>query len=152
MTTLEEMVSLAKEEAKEIIEVFGQEHEPILLMDTPDGFAVLRTTASSPILLDLLLKFNAYRYVFIAEAWMTRLLNDSPNLGRLERGELAVSQLPPDDRSEILQIIAQERGNPPTVYTYEIDNTGQGRRLGQEKVFVNEPDQRLGGWMILEDW
>lgn len=153
MIAIDEVVKFAKEKSKAIVES-GEEHQQILLAITPQGV--------NPILLrgldkdkfkqnvgGLLRQFHAYAYIFINEAWEAALDKDSPLVPKLMSGEISVSGLPPDDRTEILTIMVAENGKSYCMWFAKIKYTPDDKRyLGEWEEMEGAPEGRV----ILREW
>lgn len=86
----------------------GHEHRPLAIVASPDGVSIVSfgsvpKDAFKNILLDILHKEHAYGYVFVDEAWMTNVAAN-----RIINEGISISELPPDDRDEVICIIAVE--------------------------------------------
>lgn len=151
---LEKAIQLAKEESRKVIEL-GEEHEPMLFILTPDGISLARLVmlkgkdifreATAAVLRQL----HAHAYVFISEAWSVNLAKDSPLLPKLTEGEISVSELPLDDRTEILSIMAVENNKSHQCWFAKIKYTPEGKRyLDEWNMVEGSPEGRL----ILKEW
>lgn len=154
MKTLNEVIELAKSQSKDIVES-GQEHIPILLAMTPASvipvvLADMNKNKFKESMGDLLRCLCAEAYVCVHEARMTLPMEeDSPLQRQVLSGETAVSQLPPDDRAEVLIVAAAENGRSYRMLAARIDYTVEGeRRLGEWR----EMEGDFEGRMILREW
>jgi len=153
MSELEEAIQFAKDVSKTIIES-GEEHRPILIAVTSAGIGLCPL---SPVKKDLwrqtitalLRQLNAYAYVFISEAWTAELPKDSLTTQKLLRGEIKVSELPPDDRIERLLIIAAENGKSIRSWAAKIRYTRESERYLDE---WKEADKVGEGRVIITEW
>lgn len=153
MKELEETIEFAKDISKIIIES-GEEHQPIMFIFTPTGTHVTQLVnvdknLFKPAISMLLRQFHAYAYVFINEAWGAKLSKDSPLLPKLLSGEILVSDLPPDDKEEILTIMVAENEKSYHGYSAKIKYTSEGKR------YLGEWGEMKGiatGRLILKEW
>lgn len=152
MKVLEEATELAKSLSKAIVES-GEEHQPIMIIITPSGIntMLLRGLDKNRFKQDiggLLRQFHAYAYIFIDEAWSATISNDSPLIHKLFSGEISVSELPLDDRDEILTIVATENRKSYRCWTAKIKYTLDKRYLGEWEEMEGAPE----GQLILKEW
>ena len=152
---INDLLEVAKRSAREIVES-GEEHNAIMVVETPHALQVLRVlltdhnkSSFAPAMTCYLRSQNALKYVFISEGWAVKAVADAPITRRLSRGEIRIMDLPPDDRTEILQITAHQRGEPPRLLTAPIRNTPQGRLLGDFTEYVAD---QIGGRMLIKEW
>lgn len=152
--TLDEAVEFAKRTSQKVVES-GGEHIPTVLILTPNGFGVaplggVPKDILQPALHSLLRIFNAYAYIFIDEAWVADLPIDCPTVRKLLRGEVLVSELPPDDKTEVLIIVATENKKPPCFWVAKIRYTPEDKRYLDEweKKGAGEVEGRL----VLREW
>jgi len=145
---IDEMVSLAKEESRKIVEA-GEEHQPIIIARTPAGVVPILVTQLNKAtfresLAGLLRLLRADAYVFICEAWMT-----DGNAGKraLKEGR-AISELPLDDRTEIVFVTAYENGGAQVGYFAKIQTARGERRLSEWQRLEGIPNGR----MVLTRW
>lgn len=153
MIALEETIEFTKKQAKAIVES-GEEHRPIMLVFTPEGITpvLLKDVDKDifkPVISEFLQQLRAYAYIFINEAWATKLSEDSPTVQRLLKGEISVSELPLDDRDEMLIITAAENGKSYRGWSAKIRYTREGKR------YLGEWEEIRGistGRLILKEW
>ena len=157
MPTQQELVTFIEEKARAIIEG-GVEHAPMLFVQGADGwFATVLANLTDEmkagwqeVIPAILRRFQARGYIFITEAWMAEAKTDTA-LGReLANGQKQVSELPLDDRREILWLVAVEKGQPPRMMWAGIDNTPAGRRMRKLEPALSGAD--IGGRMVVRDW
>lgn len=151
---LDEAVSLAKQQSRSIVES-GEEHIPLLLVLTPSGLGLVRPVVKDKntfksALTELLVMLSASAYVMIYGAWSTRIDKDSPLLDRILSGELAISELPLDDREEILTITAVDNGKSYRCWAAKISYDHDNRHLGEWKEMPK--DGAASGRMVLKEW
>ena len=152
---ISDLLEVAKGSARQIIES-GEEHHMIMVIETPHALQVLRILLTDhnkpsfvPAMTHYLQSQNALSYVFISEGWAVKATTGAPIIRRLSSGEIHIVDLPPDDRTEILQIIAHQRGETPHLFTAPIRNTPQGRLLGDFTEFVAD---QISGRMVIKEW
>ncbi|GAI02440.1 unnamed protein product, partial [marine sediment metagenome] len=78
---LEEITNFTKEQARAIVES-GEEHQPIMLVLNSEGVNLvylveIKKDRFKQYITGLLRKLNAYAYIFVNEAWGTKLDKDS---------------------------------------------------------------------------
>ena len=99
----------------------------------------------------LLHRFDAAAYIMVVEAWRSiQLAEDSPLTKRLESGELRVSQLPQDDKEEVVQMLVVENGKSFQCWCAKIKSIADRRFItGWE-----EPPEaiKIAGRMIVSEW
>lgn len=155
MEQIENLVNEAERIAKQVIEVDGLEHKPLLLLDTPDGVEVVGLgrfqghlrQAFPHVVPWLLRKRKATAYIFIYEGW---LAEEEAVQKAKERG-IEIQDLPPDDRVEALQMVVCEKGKEPWLVTAKIYNTPQGRKLG-DYAELKPPILSLEGYLAIKHW
>lgn len=153
MNELDKVIDFAKEQSRAIVES-GDEHVPVMIAISPDSVNIIALVnidkdAFVSNVSRLLRELRAHAYVFINEAWGTRLLSNSPTLRRVLNGEITVSQLPPDDKEEILTVTAVENGRSFTCWSANVKYTRDGSRyLGEWDKMGGIPTGRL----ILKEW
>ncbi len=74
-------------------------------------------------------KLNAPQYVFVSESWAAMLPPDSPLMARLLKGKIRVSELPPDDRTEILNMLIVPRFGEHEMRMAKIKRLPSGKRV-----------------------
>ena len=153
MDSFNELVEYAKERSRAIVEA-GERHAPMMLVLLPDD-----TVAVWPLpemdrdlfknaVANVLRTMGACAYVMVQEAWESAV-QDEATLARLEAGEVQVSDLPADDRRDILMIVAARNGQPCRMLQAEVSETPQGRRLGD---WWEAPAGGIKGRMVIEGW
>jgi len=153
MQTMEQTIQMAKDTSRYIIDS-GEEHMPILIMFTSTevvnaGISGMEKEDFKVVVSQLLRHFHAHAYIFINECWMTKLNMDSPLFQELESGRKQISDLPPDDREEVIVITATENGKSCRMWTANIQYTRDDKRyLGEWK----EMDSVGDGRMTLKEW
>ena len=155
MIVLEQAIQFTKEQAKKIVES-GEEHQPILVALTRDIAIPIPVSSLmqnkdmfKPVVGELLRQLDAYTYIFINEAWVAKLDKDSPLVPKLFRGEISVSGLPLDDKTEILTIMVAENRKTYHIWFAEIKYTPDNKRyLGEWEEMPGSPEGRL----ILKEW
>lgn len=100
---------------------------------------------------NILRELNADAYILVTEAWRTAgLSKDSPLLKRLTAGEVSVSELPADDKQEIVQITSVEKGKSAQCWhadiKYQVD-----RRFISGWIKLSE-DMQFSGRMFITEW
>jgi len=146
---LEQIIDFAKGTSRMIVRE-GEEHIPIIIARTPQGLmpialAKLNKDRFKEAVAKLLHLLQADAYVFVCEAWSAE--GEAVAKKVLEQG-MAVSELPLDDRTEIVSIMAVERGKSPTGCFAKIKTTPQGRELGDWQII----DGVAEGRMVLTEW
>lgn len=150
---LGQAVDFAKKQSKEIVES-GEEHIPIILALTPESANIIPLNGMDKDrfkedICGVLRQLNAYAYVFINEAWVAKLPIDSPTVQRIFNGEVSISELPLDDRIEMLTVAAAENGKSYRMWSAKIRYTREGKRyLGEWEEMGGSPTGRL----ILREW
>lgn len=154
MIDLEEAIQLAKEQAKAIVES-GEEHQPIMLVFTPQGISAMLLEGMDKdrfkqVIGGLLHHLHAHAYILIHEAWTANLDKNSPLVQELLSGRKKVSELPPDDKTETLMIMVAENGKSYRFWSAKIRYTRDGDR------YLDEWEEKKGenptGRMILREW
>ena len=130
-----------------MVEVLQEQHDLIAMVDSGDKMSVVAFNLSdgdkhsfAPALKRLLRELKAIRYVLISEAWATT--SSRPNTE-----DIKVSELPLDDREEIIQILAVENKGTRRGKMAVIDNTPHGRKLREFR-----PVEVLSGRMVVKEW
>ena len=83
------------------------------------------------------------------EEQKTRLQKGSPLIPKLDSGEILVSDLPPDDKCEVVMITAVENGESYRSWCANIQYTSDDKRvLGEWK----ENPTDVVGRMVLKQW
>lgn len=146
---IEQIVDFAKGTSRMIIRE-GEEHIPIIIARTPQGvipiaLAKINKDTFKQVLAKLLRQLQADAYVFICEAWSAE--GEALAKKVLEQG-VAVSELPLDDRTEIVSIMAVENGKPAKGCFAKIKTRPQGRELGEWQT----KDGVADGRMVLTEW
>lgn len=142
----------AQEGAKTFIEQTGEEHEPILLVETPEGTATgvfddFNKDAFKEQVTKALREQKASGYVFITEAWQAT----HESLHKVSNGEAHVSGLPPDDREEVIMTITVEKGKSPRVSSAVIVRTSEGRTVNKFRSDI-EAEGVIEDHMVVMDW
>ena len=158
MSEIDELIEVAKVTSRHIIEDLQQEHIPIMLILTPRGKigAPVRLETKEDkenfqtIATSLLHQLNAYAYAFISEAWMSSLPVDSPTGKDLLNGTKRVTELPLDDREEILCIHVVKRDayhkEVSAKIKYKVDNSRYLDKWEETEVDSEAPIGRLTVW------
>lgn len=99
----------------------------------------------------LLHRLNATGYIMVMEAWRTiDLAKDSPLVRRLQSGEVRISQLPADDKEEIVGMFVVDNGKSCQCWNAKIGRTTHGRFItGWEKL---SEDMEMVGRMVIREW
>ena len=142
----------AKKEVKTFIEQTGEEHEPILLVETPEGTATgvfddFNIDTFQEQVTKALREQKASGYVFITEAWQAT----HESLHKVSNGEAHVSDLPPDDREEVIMTITVEKGKSPRVSSAVIVRTSEGRTVNKFRSDI-EAEGVIEDHMVVMDW
>jgi hypothetical protein len=143
---LDDMVEMVKVKSREIVES-GEEHRVMAFVDSPQGMGIVANgDATKDQFMDhfrrTLQSVKATGYVLVMEAWATT--SERP----MTEG-IAVSEMPLDDRTEILQLMVVENGTSLRFLIAKIDDTPQGRKLGE----FEEKDWTVSsGRMVLKEW
>lgn len=152
--TTDEMAELVKEQSKRIVEELGQELESILFIKTPKGIAIADVRLDEKMKLVwkeaismVLRQLEATGYVWVCEAWQTNSMRPIDE-------NIRVSDLPPDDKQEIAMIHVCENGKSFKALFASINNTPQGRKLGEFKTIVESTGGKseMEGRMIITSW
>lgn len=152
MSRVNDLIEIAKDAAKDIIETEGQYHVPRLIMDCPNShIEVIRFNRMNESvkanfqakLKTLLSEHKATAYIFVFEGWAA----EEEAAIKVEN----ISDLPLDDRSEILLMVVCEKGNPPWMIHAKIHNTPQGRKVGEYEE-LKPPEGSIEGRMVVTNW
>lgn len=151
--TLDQVIQMVKDKSRGIIES-GEEHTQILIMLTPNGtintlLTWVKKENFKEVVSQLLHHFHAYAYIFINEAWTAKLDKNSSLLQELMSGRKKVSELPLDDKTEILMIIAAENGKSCNMWSAKIRYTPEDRRYLSEWELADGVGE---GRMVLKEW
>jgi len=151
--SLLELEKNAQEGAKTLIERTGEEHEPILLVETPKGtftgvFEEFNKDTFQDQVKKALRELNASGYVFISEGWVTTTHESSHEVFK---GEANVSDLPLDDRDEVIITITVEKGKSARVSSAVIVPTPKGRTVKKFKTDI-DAEGGMEGRMVVMDW
>ena len=131
-----------------------EEHNPTMLVLTGKGDLALGHISLKdkdlfkPTVLRILQDSQAIGYVFVVEGWRAT----GPVAERALRQGLAVRDLPPDDREEILTITVVERGTAYRTTIFSITQLLMGRLLRPLDVLSSEKRGTLEGRMVVLDW
>lgn len=150
--SLLELEKHAQEGARTFIEQTGEEHDPILLVETPEGTATgvfdeFNVDTFQEQVTKALREQKASGYVFITEAWQAT--HESPH--KVSNGEAKVSDLPPDDREEVIMTITVEKGKSPRVSSAIIISTSEGRTVEKFRSDI-EAEGVIEDHMVVMDW
>ncbi len=153
MTDLEEITNFTKEAARAVVES-GEEHLPTMLAISSGEVNLIHLVEMKKDkfkqhISGLLQRLNAYAYIFVNEAWGTKLNKDSPTVKRILSGEVSISELPLDDKEEILTVIVAENGKSFNCWSAKIGYTPEGKRYLKE---WEEMKGIVGGRLILKEW
>ena len=159
MTTKDEIdkvIEFIKLNAKEIIEERGEEHFPIMFMFTPTELKIIGIELTDetkelykPGITALLRHSDADAYITINEAWQHSTNGDTETSKRIMSGQTRVSELPLDDRQEILIIMAVKNNEFAEMHSSIIVHTDDDRRLLCE---WEKMDGVGDGRMIIKEW
>lgn len=156
MSELDDLVNLAKTRSRDVIEM-GMEHDTILMALTPKGVHIIKIEFSekakvifSPALATLLKSINAYAYVLINEAWMTKIDPSSQIYKELSDGKKQVRDLPPDDKCEVVMITEAVKNRYINQYVAEIKYTPNYKRYLDDN-WKKSPDEPIGR-MVIKEW
>lgn len=151
--TLDEMIEDVKKISRQIVEA-GQEHVPIMIVRIGERLnGVQLIDLDKPNFQErisrMLRQLGADAYVFVHEAWEATLSKDSPWAKRVKSGEIRVSELPLDDRQEVVTVIACEKGKEVVCWMARIDVDREGQRSlrGWEKL-----PGVISGRLVLREW
>ena len=155
MSRVNDLIAMTKDRAKHIIEVHGQEHIPMLLIDCPEGVSIIGFADMndqvkemfSKIVSRLLRQHKATAYVWVCEGWAA----EDEAADKIYKQGGRISDLPLDDRSEILQMVVCEKGQPPWMIHAKIHNTPQGRKVGDYEE-LKPPEGSIEGRMVVTNW
>lgn len=155
MNSLDEVIQIAKVGARQIVES-DEQHEPILFAISEDDISIIQLEGNfrprfKEVLGSILKQFHADSYVFVNEAWTATLPKDSPWTKKLLSGEITVSDLPLDDRQEVVMIIAVENSISVRMYQAVIRETVDERRQLGDWNLLDNPDS-FSGRMSLTSW
>lgn len=99
----------------------------------------------------LLQRLDATAYIMVVEAWRSiRLDKDSPLAKRLTTGEISVSQLPADDKEEVVQMLIVEKSKSAQFWHAKIERTANRRFITGWKE-ISEGMEMVGR-MIIREW
>uniref|UniRef100_A0A6M3M4Z2 Uncharacterized protein n=1 Tax=viral metagenome TaxID=1070528 RepID=A0A6M3M4Z2_9ZZZZ len=151
--TLNKAIQETKAISRTIIES-GQEHQPTLLILTPtEGINTLIGWVDKEnfkeVVSQLLHHFHAYAYIFINEAWTAHVDKNSPLAQEIMSGRKKISELPLDDKDEILMIMAAENGKSYRSWAAKIRYTREDKRYLDEWM---EDEGVADGRMVLKEW
>lgn len=152
---IEQVIQMAKNVSKDIVES-GQKHIPVLVMITRNEvfnamIPWLTNDNFKGVVGGLLLHFHAHAYIFVNEAWIIGGDKDSQLIRDVVSGKKKLPDIPLDDRSEALVIIAVENDKSYRMYEAKIRYTGDDQRYldeweEQEVGFI------LSGPTVLKKW
>jgi hypothetical protein len=150
--SLLELEKHAQEGARTFIEQTGEEHDPILLVETPEGTATgvfdeFNVDTFQEQVTKALREQKATGYVFITEAWQAT----HESLHKVSHGEAKVSDLPSDDREEVIMTITVEKGKSPRVSSAIIISTSEGRTVRKFRSDI-EAEGVVEDHMVVIDW
>lgn len=83
-----------------------------------------------PVMAAYLKEVNATAYMFVDEAWSTSISEKSEHFSKLMRNEMVISELPLDDRAEVVIIIAVENGGKIETHVTKIVEVKGQRSIG----------------------
>ena len=158
MSEIDKLIEVAKLTSKHIIEDLQQEHIPTMLILAPKGKIIapvkLETEEDKEnfkfIATSLLHQLNAYAYAFISEAWMSSLPFDSPTGRDLLNGTKRVTELPLDDKEEILciHVVKKETYHKEVSakIKYKTDNSRYLDKWEETEEYIEPPLGRLTVW------
>lgn len=156
MNDLDKLVDLAKKCSRDIIEM-GMEHDMILMALTPKGVHVIKVECAeeakvilAPAITQLLRNANAYAYVLIHEAWMSKIDPGSQTFKELSAGKKQVRDLPLDDKAEIVMIASAVRNRYIKQYVAEIKYTPDHKRYLDDN-WKESPEEPTGR-MVIKEW
>lgn len=151
--SFESMIDLAKEVSASIVES-GQEHMPMLIVRARESVSVIGMPVPKEqfrgMMVHLLQSCAADAYVLVNEAWAAKLSPESPIVKELCDGDVAVHELHPDDREEIVIITAARNDKEIVCWHAVIDSdlgTGCRKLRSWDKM-----EGQLTGRMIVERW
>lgn len=130
-------IDAIRELARLYVEEEQLEVPPLLFIEAADGSSPVFNLNSLP--KDLWTAFiklaldetQARQYVFLTESWMAHLQNNDPRSLLINSGKMQVTDLPLDDRSEIILLVQVWRRGKVTVWKNRIRYVGRDmRRLG----------------------
>lgn len=135
----------------------GGECPPVLLIEDQDGDWVLCDIQMtdklkrvwSTILPLLLREVCAKGYIMATEAWMASFPKGTEPPEELTKGKIKISDLPPDDRQEILFVVSVVKGKSVSVLTSPIRNAPSGKSLGDLTALSQE---EVEGRLLVKDW
>jgi len=139
-------IDLVKNHARKIVES-GQEHDFIVLIEGARGVTITKIVLDEEakgnfarFFSALLSKEGATEYISVNEGWATES-------NRPLREGIRVSELPLDDRKEILMITHVYRNSKFYMESAEILDTPQGHKLGKFEAIDNAE-----GRMLVKEW
>jgi hypothetical protein len=148
--SIDALFQTAKAVSRDIAE--REELIPVILTMDHEGAVGIITIGSInesvkqsfiPVVSAVLKRVNAQAYVFVNEAFMS-------SSSRAASGEVQVSDLPPDDRDEIVLLTGKEKGCTMRSSYAVIDHKPAGRRL---REWVDVPTgATLEGRMVVTEW
>jgi hypothetical protein len=149
------IINFIKQTATNIIES-GQEHQPTLFPLTPSGIGVVGLAGFPSkdmfvkAMTAILHQVKAYGYILVNEAWQAEA-KDEGEQERLQKfldSGKGISDLPLDDRVEILIITCYQIGEPLKTLIAKINN----RRVGEFTEMVESEDMKFEGRMVVRNW
>lgn len=112
---------------------------------SPNQLGICRIPSGMPkdvtalVIRNILQDRQAVGYVLVMEAW----------IAEVKGKEINMSDIPLDDKSEIIMISSIVKGGPVSCETAKIHHTTAGRKLGN---FEKSPYQGYEGRFIIKDW
>lgn len=151
---LDNVIDLVKTISRKIIDS-GKEHIPIMFMLTPEGICILHLHLDNKnyfkeIMTTTLQAANACAYVMVNEAWSARVNPNSLLADNLLAGKVQVSELPMDDKEEILLITVAKRKESYYSFKARIRYSCDGKRYLDK--WIRLPDCDATGKMVIKEW
>lgn len=170
LVKIENVYENIKKAAKKIDET--EEHHPTLFVFSADekqkDLNELRVIMLPPpsenrneyvvIIKNLLKQFKAVAYILVLEAWISCISKDSDSglVASLLSGEMRVSDLPLDDRNEVLMAICVEKNGKVRMEFAKIFSVkGQENRnrvVTDFAQFGSEAEIEISGRLFIRDW
>ena len=146
--SITKLMNLTKSRSREIVSN-GDTLTPILLIEEPEGISVVGVVMNQElkdraqeVLTNILREADATGYVLVLEAWSTTSMRPLTE-------RIAVSELPLDDRSEIVMILAVEKGREVLCMDAKITDIRGRRCLSEFRGISGYP---LEGRCIVKEW
>ena len=149
------IVNTLKLMATKIINEEQEEHLPMVFIPTETELVIVPLLGDfrpdfKNLITSALHLLHSDTYVLVNESWIAELSVDSPRTKKITEGEMTVSDLPLDDRQEVLMLMAVENGTCFQLYQAKINYDMSGlRQLGE---WVEFPSDGIMGRLVVKEW